>query len=192
MSQKLAKYLSIILGPQTWIPALYIIMILRTGLSNHQVLILLPSMLLLQVIIPLGYLYLAPKVGLATAWDLPKRQERYLFLLIVFITATISLFLTYQFGTKLLFNLNILLLILLVVLSLITYYWKISLHASLNTVGSILINFLFDWHLWFLYLTIPIIFWARLKLRKHTFSQLLAGIIISALFMFLGLKLLEY
>lgn len=185
---ELARLISILLGPQMWLPMLFLIAMFRLEIQPE----LFFSILFLQVIIPLAYLHLAPKLGLATYWDLPKRQERYPFLAIVLIGSLISLFLTYQFGTKFLFDLNSLTVIFLIVSFLITLYWQISLHTALNTFGAILVNFLFDWSLAFLYLTIPTIFWARLTLKRHTISQIIAGIIIPAIITLSGLRLLGY
>lgn len=190
--KKLAHLLSVILGPLGWLPVLFLTVIFRSGLDNQQLRILLPSVLLLEVIIPLLYLHFAPRLGFATAWDLPKRRERYPFLSLVFITNLISLYLSYRFGTMLLFNLGILLTIGLLVFFVITFIWQISLHAGLNTFGAILINFLFGWSLPWLYLTIPIIFWARQMLNKHTMKQLLIGALISGLIALGGLSYFGY
>jgi len=189
---KIAKLLSVLLGPQMWLPVLFLATILRSGLTSQQLVILFPSILFLEVVIPLSYLYLAPKMGLATAWDLPKRKERYPFLALVFINNLVSLFLAHQFGTRLLFDLNILLITCLIVLFTITTHWQISLHTALNTFGGILINFLFGWNLLLLYITIPIIFWARLTLNKHSTIQLLTGIVVSGLIALGGLRYLGY
>lgn len=189
--EQIARVLSILLGPQIWLPLLFIVIIFRSGLNYQQLLVIFPSALILQVVIPLTYLYIAPKVGLATAWDLPKREERYLFLSICFIASLITCFISYYYGTSLLFKLNLLLLILFTIIFVTTLYWKISLHTSLNTVGSILINYLFGWSLWWVYLSIPLVFWARLVLKRHTLIQLIVGIIISLVGMSLGIKLLD-
>lgn len=185
---ELARLISILLGPQIWLPVLFLIIMFRSGVQPGLFL----SILFLQVIIPLAYLHLAPKLGLAIAWDLPNRRERYPFLAVALISSLISLFLSYQFGTKLLFDLNSLVVIFLTVFFLITLYWQISLHTALNTFGAILVNSLFDWNLAFLYLTIPVIFWARLTLKRHTIQQLLAGIIVSATLTLGGLRLMQY
>ena len=161
--KRISSLISIILGPATWLPVLFLAILLRSELNNHQLTILFPSILILEVLIPLAYLYFAPKLGLATTWDLPKRNERYPFLSLVFITNFISLLLVYQFGTKLFFNLSILLTTCLTIFFITTLYWQISLHTALNTFGAILINFLFGWSLSFLYLMIPIIH--QLKIR---------------------------
>lgn len=190
MVEKVAQITSIVLGPQVWLPVLFLSALFHPGFQSENLLMLVPSILILQVVIPLGYLYLAPKVGLATAWDLPKRGERYLFLSLVILTSIISLYLIKELGDEFLFKLDLLTLGLILITFIITLYWKISLHSVLNAFGAIFINYLYGWNLPFLYLTIPIIFWARLTLKKHTAAQLLAGILVALGFMILGLQFL--
>jgi hypothetical protein len=51
----------------------------------------------------------------------------------------------YLFGNQLLFNLGLIVFILLTAIIVTTYFWQISLHTALNTTGSIIVNFLFNW-----------------------------------------------
>ena len=192
MSIKVAKYLSIILGPHVWLPVIFILMIFNSGLERQQLLIILPSVLILQVIVPILYLFFAPRIGWINHWDMGIREERKPFLIMMIILSFISFSIIYFFGNSFLLNLNIIFISLLFILLGITKYWKISLHASLNTSAAIIINFLFDWKLPFLYFTIPIIFWARLELKKHTPAQLVAGVIVTAIIILLGLRIFEY
>lgn len=187
----LAKLVSILLGPHVWLPIIAIIMFTQTGLSSQQVWFLFPSIVFLEVIIPMIYIFLAPKLHWATAWDLPKRQERYPFLAIYTVTTIISLALIYYYGNPILFQLMLLAFALIITLSLITLFWKISLHATLNTVGSIAVIYAFGINYSFILLTIPAIFWSRLTLKRHTFSQLLFGVITSAVLSLIGLFLIQ-
>lgn len=192
MKEKVAKYLSIILGPHVWLPVLIIVILFKTGLNNNQLLILFPSVFILQLIIPISYIYLSLKMKKITAWDLPKREERYKFLAITLASYILSTTLTYIFGNKMLFDLSLIILLLLVMVSVITFFWKISLHTTLNTAGSVLINFLFGWQFPWLYLTIPVIFWARFTLKRHDKLQLIGGILASSIFTLAALKYLGY
>lgn len=187
----LAKILSIILGPQVWLPTLLIILLLRANLSFNQLIILAPVLLFFQFLIPLAYLYVAKRLGKEVAWDLPRRKDRFLFLGVCILSYQIALIVIYFYGNSFLFNFSLIPLFLLLILSAITLFWKISLHSSLNTTGAILLNFLFGWNLPWLYLTIPIIFWARIKLKRHTFIQLLAGVIVSGVLILGSLYLLN-
>lgn len=185
---RLARVISIILGPPGWLPVLFLTIVFKSGLNNFQQAILLPTILILDVIIPLGYLFMAPKLGWAKAWDLPNRQERYPFFALLFFSNVTTFGLIYLLGATFLFQLCVMLTAILAVIILITFYWKISLHTSLATVGTIVLNFLFDWKLPYLYLTIPVVFWARLVLKRHNVAQLLAGCIVSGGLAILSLK----
>ena len=72
----------------------------------------------------------------------------------------------------------------------ITFFWKISLHMTVNTSGAILLNTLFHGAYLPVLVVIPLIFWSRLYLKKHTPLQLLAGcgisagVMLAALYMF--------
>lgn len=169
---KLAKVLSIIFGPQLWLPLLLLVVIFKTGLSSHQIQILLPVIFVFQVLTPLAYLHLSPRLGLSKAWDLPKRADRYLFLLITGLGLLISAWFVYSYGNLLLIHLGLIVIVIMLITFLITLFWKISLHMSLMVCGCLIISYLFNWNLGFIYLAIPVIFWARLRLKSHTFSQL--------------------
>ena len=192
MSPKVAERVSILLGPQIWLPLLLIIFISRTGLTAQQIKILLPPLLLFQVIIPLAYLHSARRMGWAISWDLPRRKERLRFFILLFFANSISLVLVYLFGSKLLFDLSVLLFLLMSLTVIATYFSKLSLHVSLNTFGALLANFLFGWSMPFLYLAIPIIVWARLILNKHTISQLLIPVFINSTLIMLFLYYFGY
>lgn len=169
-------------------PILLILLLLKTGLSTYQLYVLLPSMAFLLLVIPFTYLHLALKMGWISKWDIPKREERRPIIIIFILCSVISLYLVNQFGTKLLLDLFILTLTTGFIASLITVFWKISIHMVLDTTGVLLVNFLIGWNLWPLFILIPIVGWARLKLKRHTFSQILAGVLLSVIIFSAGIK----
>lgn len=185
---KIAKYISIILGANLWLPVILLLLLFKTGLNSLQITILLPIFFVFQFLIPVTCVLLALKLKKISALDLPKRQERYPFLALYLLLLIISLILSYILGNSILFELILILVVLLVILSVITLFWKISLHASLNTIGIILINFFFNGQLLFLFLIIPIVAWARYKLKRHTILQLTAGTLVSMTVVLGGLK----
>ncbi|MFA5933593.1 MAG: hypothetical protein WCV81_05680 [Microgenomates group bacterium] len=191
-SEKAAKIISVLLGPQIWLPVMIILLVFKTGIVPDNISVVLTGLLILQFIIPVLYIIFALKLKKISAWDLPKREERYLFLLITSISYLASLLLMHRLGTVLTFHLGIIEMTLVMILSLITTVWKISFHTSLNTAGSILINFLFNWQAPWVYLSIPIIFWARYKLKRHNPKQLIAGILISIHIMLSFLSYFRY
>jgi len=76
MLEKFAKYLAVILGP-LWLPVLFIPMIYKSGLSQQQFTVIFPTVLILQLIIPLVYLIVAPKLGWISGWEMKKKEECY-------------------------------------------------------------------------------------------------------------------
>lgn len=177
--EKLAKILSVILGPQVVIPVLFASFFFKTGLSFNQLLIIIPNILGLQFIIPFLFIFIGVRSKKLSSWELIKRRERYGFLGTYIFSTFIALAVVYIFGNKLLFQLDIILFSLLTVLSIITLFWKVSFHVSAVTVTALLVNLLFNWQLPFLYLLIPIVAWSRYRLKRHTLNQLIFGFLIS-------------
>lgn len=190
MALKFAKFISIILGPQFWLPLIVFITLLKSGLTSEQLNILLPIYILFLAIAPLAYLYLASHFGKVSSWDLPKKQERYTFLLVVMVSYLIALGFGYFLGNKLLLNLTLIFNLVLVFIAATTFFWKISIHAAINTTGALLLNYLFNWQLPWLYLSIPLVSWARIKLQRHTPLQVLAGTISSTIIVLSGIRFL--
>lgn len=169
-------------------PILLILLLLRTGLNAQQLSMLLPSLAILLLVIPFTYLHTALKMGWISKWDIPKKEERRPMIIIFIVCSMLSLFLVKQFGTKMLLDLFIILFTTGFVASLITVFWKISIHMVLDTIGILLTNFLLGWYLWPLFILIPIVAWARLKLKRHTLLQLIAGVFLSVIIFSAGLK----
>lgn len=60
-------------------------------------------------------------------------------------------------------------------LTVITYFWKISFHTSWITFTSITYYIFFGKWTLFLMLLIPLVAWARIKIKRHTIAQVIAG-----------------
>ncbi len=190
--QKIAKWLSIILGAQVWFPILILLFIFKTGLTQQQILILFPSLILFQIILPVVVLYWLIKSKRVSDWDIRNRKERYKILPVFIASTLVATIIIHQFGTELFFHLYVILWIAAFIGTLMTYFFKISLHVMLNTAAVTVVNFLFGWNLLFLYLLIPIVSWARYYHKHHTIVQILLGILISAIIVFSALAFLGY
>jgi len=181
MTKKIiAKIISMIFGPVTWSIIILAVFMLRGGLNSLQLKILLPLIAIFQVVVPFSYILILFKRKKVTDLDLTKREERYGPLIVFVICLLITIFCIYLVGADMLFRLYLIILTLLIINALITIFWKISFHVGVITIGVIMINFLYYWQWPILYLTIPLVFWARLELKKHTVGQLLGGLILNA------------
>lgn len=69
--------------------------------------------------------------------------------------------------------------------TIISYFWKVSLHSSLITFFVAMVILLFGYTYWPVISLIPLVWWARLSLNKHTIWQLVVGAALSFLIIFL-------
>lgn len=58
---------------------------------------------------------------------------------------------------------------------IITFYWKISLHASWIAFVVVTLNVLFGSWMLLLLPLVPIVGWARIKIKRHTLNQVILG-----------------
>lgn len=73
---------------------------------------------------------------------------------------------------------------LILALVIVTFFWKVSVHAGTVTFFYLLINYFFGWFFFWL-VPIPIlVMWSRWHQKKHTWGQLLGGSVL-AIFIFL-------
>ncbi|GAH90477.1 unnamed protein product, partial [marine sediment metagenome] len=72
-----------------------------------------------------------------------------------------------------------------IILTIITYFWKICLHASGITIMVISFNILFGKWMLLMIPLIPLIGWARVRIKKHTVGQVILGTGITAIVTFL-------
>lgn len=176
-----AETISVLLGPHVFGPTIALVVVFRTGLLPEQIKILLPLLLLFVIVIPMGYIHFLRWQGKLSSWDMTLREERPKVISVGLVSLMFALLAVYLFGNQLLLHLMLILVVLGLMSLVITKFWKISLHAGLNSAGWIVINFLFGWKFPFLYLAIPLVLWARYVLKKHTLSQLIAGTILGAI-----------
>jgi hypothetical protein len=136
--------------------------------------------LLLAVVAPL-FLLLSWAVSKkkVSDWDISKRSQRPLALLILLVLAFINLFIVRVYGDAMLFGLFVHFTVWLSGFLAVTVFWKISGHAA---AISLLCALSF---IWFglitvpLFLCIPLVSWARVVRHDHSISQTVAGALYS-------------
>ncbi len=72
-----------------------------------------------------------------------------------------------------------------IILTIVTYFWKICLQASGITFMVITFNILFGKWMLLMIPLIPLIGWARVRIKKHTVGQVILGAGITAIITFL-------
>lgn len=103
------------------------------------------------------------------------------------ITANIGLFISILIANILVPDLAYLLVRLLLVFLIVTFisfYWKISLHAIFFTLTVTFLSISFDIKFLSFLVLLPALYWSRIYLHKHHISQLIAGSLLSFLLLF--------
>ena len=132
--------------------------------------------LLVMTGIPLGYILLGMRRGWVSDLELTRREERPRFILVSLGSDLLALaLLQLGGGPRLLAAMALTYLALGVTMFSVSIYWKISLHmvgvAGFATALVIVYGPVAAWA----YLALPLVAWARLRRRKHTVPQLVAG-----------------
>jgi membrane-associated phospholipid phosphatase len=183
--KKVAEIISLVLNPIFLILLLILLGIEKSNLSQSEMLIFTVSVLILNGLLPICFIYYFAKKGLILDDVLDNKAvlKNRPFLLaggiiILFLeTLTLDIF----NNPEPLFTILLTLLFLIFALFLITLYRKISLHMALASTFSLVILFLFGYSFWPILLTVPAVLWSRLVLKRHTFKQILAALLLAIL-----------
>ncbi len=186
---KLAIIVSRLFDPAWMIPGMLAVAAgwsLLNGLRWRFIVILL----LIDGLIPFLYFVHLLSTREISDWDTTKREQRiklYAFTLVCHSTGVIMAWLL---GKIILAKILLIFLSLAVVFTLITLVWKISIHTGVSSAAVIFLSFLFGWNWLWLYLIVALVAWARIIMKKHSFSQVIAGAGLAAGIIVLGFNIL--
>jgi len=146
--------------------------------------------LLFGAMLPFLYIFFLYRKNKIYDIHVPEKGNRIKPLLFTSLSNTVGLIVLYILDAPIFLKvIFILTLISTSILTVITYYWKISLHASWITSVVITFNVLLGPWMLLLLPLIPIIGWARVKVRRHTTPQVVLGAGISSIVCFVGYHL---
>ena len=132
--------------------------------------------ILFGMMIPFVYVFLLYRKNKIYDIHIPEKSKRIkplLFTLLSYITGLVVLYLLKApLFLKVIFILTI---ISATIYTIITFYWKISMHASYITFIVITFNILLGPWMLLLLPLIPIVGWARVRAKRHTKSQVFIG-----------------
>lgn len=180
--KEIAKFISFLFdGSVLCIPILLSVFFAEKG----EIIKKLPSFsvfFIFLILIPYSFiLYLYKRKKIHDLYML-KRKERIIPLIFINLSViTGFLILLFMQSTRLFSTIYMIYLIGLVVLSIITIYWKISFHTSYVTIFSIVFVTIYGKWALFTIILIPLMIWARVELKRHTWAQTISGVIITGL-----------
>lgn len=73
----------------------------------------------------------------------------------------------------------------IVIAGAISYFWKMSMHSTGIIFFVLMMIIIFGWSFWPLIFFIPLVWWSRLVLYRHTIWQLIGGAVFSLIIVFI-------
>lgn len=187
-----AKCISYILSPAVILPLILILSLGNQSLTLENDLFTFLFLITFQIIIPLVVVYGSLRSGKIASWDIPVLKDRVKLLLLTAFCYLITLLYLLVIGEQELFKLNFLIVLISLLTALISKWWRISLHACAITFLALFVNYYLDLDAVWLYLVILPVCWSRYYLGKHSFFQLLAGILLTLGVGIVGFSLFGY
>lgn len=179
MSKKFAHILSYVLSPNN-ISFYVILLFIFFSTENTTTGNLIPS-----ILIAIIFLYIFPMVGIIYYTKKGKidiwvsdRKTRTPFYLIALLGYCIAAYLFIYLQHHNFFVLSLAYIAVTIALTCSNFITKVSSHSAGLTGPVTAISYIFGMIALPLFLLLPLIFWARLKLNAHSFHQLLAGSLI--------------
>ena len=118
--------------------------------------------------------------GRARSVMLEGREERLLPIALSLLSYLAGAAITYFSGPHYLLPVELGYIASTVIILLMTLKFKVSVHVSVYSGFSSVLTFFASPFFAFCYLLVPLVAWARLKLRVHTVPQVVAGLVIGA------------
>ena len=180
MADRAARWISILFDSSFLSMPVFLAFGWRSGQGSG----LLWAILALFIVtgIPLGYLVIGRKSGWVSDLELSRREERPRFILVSLSSDVLALAaLWLGNGPHLLRLIVLAYFCLAIVMFSISSFWKISMHMAGVGGFSTALVFVFGAPALWVFLSLPLVAWARLHRRKHTIPQLIAGALAGAL-----------
>lgn len=188
---KLALFVSAIASPFLVIPFFSISIVSYLSENFVHFLIYCSILLVFSILLPFLFIIYEVKKGEIKDIHITIREQRTKPFLASILGTLISLMCFY--GIKAPMEMIALTYVLLangIVFALITQFWKISVHSAALAGSITLISVFINPDFAFLFLTLPLVAWARMRRHRHSFWQTLAAAIVTPLITLVLLKLI--
>ncbi len=183
----MAQVFSRLGGPTVMMPLLVLFLLEQGNLLHLQFLPLIILILTLTWLLPILFFIFCYQRGWISDWNATQRRERLLPYTFTWLCYTLLILNLDKIGLNIsIQSIFLKFYWLLFLLWFITFFYKVSVHAALNTFAAfVFINLLVPknsiYSLFFYGLALLWIFlvaWSRLYLRRHTVGQLLLGFLL--------------
>jgi membrane-associated phospholipid phosphatase len=171
---RVAKWVSDWMSPPVFGAA--IMLIIGLALRTAVVWLWGGAFVVMCVGVPTGYVFWLARTGRVSDFHIPIRSQRIKPMILMLVMTLLSALLLVRLHPPvMLLGIAILGVFMMGFMFLVTLRWKISGHATAVTAFSSLCTLLFGGLGGFTFLLVPLVIWARLRLRRHTVRQTIAG-----------------
>lgn len=177
-NKNLGRLISRVSEPLIWIPLVLWFVLKKLSYPTEQVINDYLILLTFFFLIPLAYSLFIIFIKKDVDIDISDKSKRIKFALLPMASFAIGVGSAY-FINKQFCVITFAAFMSTLVLVLITRRSKISYHSGLNAMYFCSINYLYNWSFWWLFLFLIPIGWGRWTLKKHSVTQLIAGIVAS-------------
>lgn len=186
--RRLAQVVSVVASPP--LIGATAVTLIATTLTTPKTWTLATLYLALTIVLPMGFIGWLARQGRVSDLDLSVRQERIAPLRFTLLMMGLGwLLLHYATAPLLLLAFAALNMAQVALFLLITLFWKISMHTTAVAVLAVLAGFVIGKGALLLIWVIPLVAWARLRLRRHTLGQTIAGALLGALLCLVALQI---
>jgi membrane-associated phospholipid phosphatase len=178
----IARWIFYIISPH--MVGIVLISAMASRYSDKPLLDLLWLSLLIPLLVipPLIYLFWLVHKGDIEDIYMPKRETRLRPLAVLMLWLFLCLGLIRYWQAPVLVEIFVLTITVLIgVLSLVTLFWKISFHGAAISAAATTTVMVAGSSAWPVMLLVPLVGWARVRLRRHTLRQVIYGSLVGAL-----------
>lgn len=178
----IARWISHIISPHIVGVVLTSVIALQYSDNPISILLWLAGMMPLLVVPPLVYLmWLVHKGKLADIY-MPDRESRMIPLVVLMLWLLLCMGLMYYLQAPIvLIALVFAAAVLISALGVVTIFWKISFHGAAISAAATTTMMMAGSAAWPVVLLVPLVGWARVRLKRHTLRQVVYGSLVGAL-----------
>jgi len=173
---KIANFFSKFFGPPITLPAMLVFLFWQTkAFEVGGNFVYLGILLVLCWLLPVLFFAFSLKKGWIDDIDATKKEQRYATYSLGGLGWLLGLWVSRLMVNSQFWRYYLGVLILILVLVLVTFFWKISVHAATVVFFYLLINYFYHWSFFWL-LPVPVlVMWSRWYQKNHTTWQLVGG-----------------
>lgn len=178
-TKKLAFLISRVLGPLPLLCLLWLATALKSGIGFWKALWVYPLIFLIGIAIPTGISIIVMKIK-KIDFEWTNLKDRYLLIPIYIPFWVLVLICTWFLTDQTIFHLALLCTfgIIVGIISYVYFHFKISAHIMIASGVFWGVNFMTHIKYWWLFLLLIPLIWARLKLKQHTWVELIAALVV--------------